>query len=223
MARLDGVREVRHQPFYDTLVRGIGQSNVQNLFQLFGNANVGNRGLTNLQIAGQFASDQTYIIKVLRVLMYFRALDTNFAALSTLTALNTNAQTTNTRMLDLYSLVAYGAYFNASTGDKPIFTAPMWYAPAGGGPSGFTSENSQSVVSNGEASVQAVLKLGVEIHVPARQNIAVSVEWFPFTRLGNGIGGAIGADLSALEYLNTYDGIKLIQFYLDGAQTRDVQ
>jgi len=223
MSRLDGVREVRHQPFYDTLVRGIGQSNVQNLFQLFGNANIGNRAFTNLQIAGQFASDQTYIVKVLRVLTWFRAIDANFAALGTLPALNTNTQTTNSRMLDLYSLVAYGAYFNAITGDKPIFSAPLWYAPQGGGPSGFTTENSQSLASNGEASVQAILKLGVDIHIPARQNIAVTIEWFPFTRLGTGIGGAIAADLSPLEYLNTYDGAKLIQFYLDGAQTRDVQ
>lgn len=223
MGRLDGVREVRHQPFYDTLVRGIGQSDVNNLQQLFGNANVGSRALTNLTVPGQFASDQTYIIKVFRVLMWFRALDANFAAYGDLPALNTNATATNTRMLDLYSLIAYGAYFNVVTGDKPIFTAPMWYAPAGGGPSGFTTENAQSVVTNGEASVQATLKLGMEVHVPARQNISVTIEFFPFPRLGNGQGGAIGANLSPLDYLNEDDGIKLIQFYLDGVQTRDVQ
>ncbi len=52
MPRLDGVREKRHQPFLDTLVRGIGISQVNNLTQLFGNANVGQRSLTNLQVAG---------------------------------------------------------------------------------------------------------------------------------------------------------------------------
>jgi hypothetical protein len=223
MGRLDGVREVRHQPFYDTLVRGIGISQIDNLRQLFGNANVGQSALTNLKVPGQFASDQTYIVKVLRVLMWFRALDANFAAYGDLPALNGNTTATNTRMLDLYSLMAYGAYFQAVTGDKPIFTAPLWYAPQGGGPSGFTTENSQSIVTNGEASTQAVLKLGMEIHVPARQNIGVTIEFFPFPRLGNGQNGAIPANLSPLDYLNQYDGCKLIQFYLDGIQTRDVQ
>ena len=40
MSRLDGVRERLHQPFFDTLVRGIGISAVNNQTQLFGNANV---------------------------------------------------------------------------------------------------------------------------------------------------------------------------------------
>ena len=48
MARLRDIRERLHQPFFDTLVRGIGTSTIQNNFQLFGNANVGNRALTNL-------------------------------------------------------------------------------------------------------------------------------------------------------------------------------
>lgn len=38
------------QPRYDTLVRGIGRSSVNNGAALFGNANVGNRSLTNLQV-----------------------------------------------------------------------------------------------------------------------------------------------------------------------------
>ena len=52
MSRIDGVREKRHQPVWDTLVRVIGISQVNNLTQLFGNANVGNRALTNLAVAG---------------------------------------------------------------------------------------------------------------------------------------------------------------------------
>ena len=31
------------------------------------------------------------------------------------------------------------------------------------------------------------------------------------------------ADLSPLDYLNQFDGVKLIQLYVDGVQTRDVQ
>lgn len=225
MARLDGVREKRHQPIFDTLVRGIGISTISNLQQLFGNANVGQNSLTNLQVAGVLASDQTYIIKVLRTVLFFQSLaDEAFDSLGgALTALNADALASNARAEDLYMLCAYGCYFKLTVGDKPMFTAPLWYAPAGGGPSGQTTENSRHVVTNGVASHEAVLHLGKDIHVPARQNFNVAMEWFPFVRLGAGQSGAYPADLSPLDYLNQFDGAKLIQFYVDGIQTRDVQ
>ncbi len=61
MPRLHGVRERRHQPVWDTLVRSTGAPAValQPQTFLFGNANVGQLALTNLQVAGQLASDQT--------------------------------------------------------------------------------------------------------------------------------------------------------------------
>jgi len=224
MARLDGVRERRHQPFFDTLVRGIGISTVGNLTQLFGNANVGTRSLTNLQVAGVLASDQTYIIKVLRSVLWFQGLaDAEFGAFGALPNLQASATGTNSRAEDLYSLMAYGSYFQLTVGDKPMFTAPLWYVPAGGGPSGFTTENSRHVITNGIASHEAVLKLGKDIHVPARQNFNVAIEFFPFVRVGAGQAAAYVADLDVLAYLNQFDGAKLIQFYVDGVQTRDVQ
>lgn len=224
MARLDGVRERRHQPFFDSLVRGIGISSVSNLTQLFGNANVGNRALTNLQVAGVLASDQTYIIKVLRTVLWFQGLnDSEFGAFGSLPSLQASATGTNSRAEDLYMLMAYGAYFQLTVGDKPMFTAPLWYTPAGGGPAGFTTENSRHAITNGVASHEAILKLGKDIHVPARQNFNVSIEFFPFVRLGAGQDGAYAADLDVLNYLNQFDGAKLVQFFVDGVQTRDVQ
>lgn len=227
MPRLDGVRERRHQPFYDTLVRGIGISTVGNQTQLFGNGNVGQRSLTNLQVAGVLASDQTYIIKVLRCSMYFQGLaDSDFGAFGSLANLQVAAAGTNSRAQDLYSLMAYGAYFKLTVGDKPMFSAPLWYVPAGGGPSGQSTENSRHAITNGVASTEAIMRLGKEIHVPARQNFNVEIEFFPFTRLGTGQAAgtpAYAADLSPLDYLNQFDGIKLIQFFVDGIQTRDVQ
>ncbi len=224
MPRLDGVRERRHQPFYDTLVRGIGISTVGNQTQLFGNANVGNRALTNLAVAGVLASDQTYIIKVLRCALFFQGLDdSEFGAFGSLTDLEASAAGSNSRAEDLYSLIAYGCYFKLTVGDKPMFAAPLWYVPAGGGPSGFTTENSRHAITNGVASTEAIMKLGKEIHVPARQNFNVEIEFFPFPRLGAGQTAAYNADLSPLDYLNQFDGLKLIQFHVDGIQTRDVQ
>ena len=229
MPRLDGVREKRHQPFFDTLVRGIGVSTVNNLTQLFGNGNVGQRALTNLQVAGVLASDQTYLLKVIRCNMYFQSLnDADFNTFGALPDLETPALGTNARAEDLYQLMSYGTYFQLNVGDKPMFFAPIWYAPAGGGPSGFTTENSRHVITNGVASQEAVLVLGKDIHVPARQNFNVTIEFFPFPRLGTGlapvgVGTLYPADLSPLDYLNQFDGVKLIQLYVDGVQTRDVQ
>ena len=88
---------------------------------------------------------------------------------------------------------------------------------------GFTTENSRQELNNGVPSHEAILKLGKDIHVPARQNFNVSVEFFPFVRQGNAQGGAIAADLSPLDYLNQFDGLKIVQFFVDGIQTRDVQ
>jgi hypothetical protein len=224
MARLDGVRERRHQPFYDTLVRGIGISSVNNQTQLFGNANVGNRALTNLQVAGVLASDQTYIIKVLRSTLWFQGLDdSEFSAFGSLPDLQAGAAGSNSRAEDLYSLLAYGAAFTLNVGDKPMFFNQLWYVPAGGGPSGFTTENSRHAITNGVASHEAILKLGKDIHVPARQNFNVQIEFFPFVRLGDGQTAAYAADLSPLDYLNQFDGAKLVSFTVDGVQTRDVQ
>ena len=59
---------------WDTLIRTTGDPTptLQQTSRLFGNANVGQIALTNLQVAGQLASDQTYIILALRCWLFFR-------------------------------------------------------------------------------------------------------------------------------------------------------
>jgi hypothetical protein len=61
MPRVHGVRERRHQPVWDTLIRSTGAPTtpIGSSTRLFGNANVGQLQLTNLQVPGQLASDQT--------------------------------------------------------------------------------------------------------------------------------------------------------------------
>jgi hypothetical protein len=229
MSRLRDLRERIHQPYFDTLTRGIGQSSIPNLFQLFGNANVGDRALTNLEQAGQFAADATYILKAVRAVLWFQGLANDtpaFGAFGSLASLTVAALGTNARAEDLYYLCGYGATFTLKIGQKQMLTAPLWYAPAGGGPAGFTTENSRSVISNGIASQEAILKLAKDIPVAVRQNFSVAVEWFPFTRLGQGQvagGTTYAADLDPLAYVNQFDGIKLIQMFVDGVITRDVQ
>ena len=156
MPRVHGVRERRHQPVWDTLVRStdspatpIGPST-----RLFGNANVGQLQLTNLQVPGQLASDQTYVILALRAWLYFDG----------------------TTHRDLYLQTVSQLYFTLTLGDKPQFVAPCWYFPAGGGIYG--TDTTASVLNNGYPSQQSILKLARPIIIPVRQNISVNAEFF---------------------------------------------
>jgi len=193
MPRLSGIRERRHQPFFDTLIRTTGAAApaIGPSTRLFGNANVGNLALTNLQVAGVLASDQTYVALALRVFLYFDGTDARA----------------------LYQQVASQLYFTLNVGDKPQFTAPAWYAPAGGGIWGFDATG-VGVYTNGVPSQEAILKLARPIVVPVRQNFNVNMEFFTVgttdvrTALIN--GGAA-------------DNQKVIMFMIDGLQTRDVQ
>jgi len=156
MPRLHGVKERRHQPFWDTLIRTTGDITpaLQSSTRLFGNANVGNLALTNLQVAGQLASDQTYVILALRCWLYFNG--------------------TNRR--NNYLRVASQLYFTLTVGDKPAFQAPCWYYPAGGGVWGFDATT--SIFNLGEPTQEAILKLARPIMVPVRQNFAVEAQFF---------------------------------------------
>lgn len=156
MPRLHGIRERRHQPFWDTLIRVTGAPAVAlgASTRLFGNANVGNLALTNLQVAGQLASDQTYVILSLRCWMFFEG---------------TNARAN-------YQQVVSQLYFTLNLGDKPQFQAPIWYVPAGGGIFGFDATT--PIFNNGWPSQDAILKLARPIVVPVRQNFNVNMEFF---------------------------------------------
>lgn len=194
MPRLHGVKERRHQPFWDTLIRTYGgaPTAVANSTRLFGNANVGNVALTNLQVAGQLASDQTYVILALRCYLYFNG--------------------TNRRVL--YLGVSSQLYFTLTVGDKPQFQCPAWYLPAGGGIWGFDSGT--SVFTNGAPTQEAILKLARPIMVPVRQNFSVTAEFFT-TGSQDYRNGATSLNTGAAS------DEAIVMFMIDGLQTRDVQ
>ena len=156
MPRVHGVRERRHQPFYDSIIRTTGSpvNPVQPRVNLFGGQNVGQLALTNLQVAGQLASDQTYVVLALRAWLYFDG----------------------THRRELYTQTISQLFFTFTLGDKPQFVAPCWYFPAGGGIWGFDS--TASVLNNGSPTQQAILKLARPIIIPVRQNITVTAEYF---------------------------------------------
>ncbi|MCC7024564.1 MAG: hypothetical protein IT338_17185 [Thermomicrobiales bacterium] len=186
MPRLHGVRERRHQPVWDTLVRSTGSPTpaVGPSTRLFGNANVGQLDRTNLQVPGQLASDQTYVILALRAWLYFDG--------------------TNHR--DLYLQTVSQLYFTLTLGDKPQFVAPCWYFPAGGGIAGFDAAD--SVLNNGDPSQTAILKLARPIIIPVRQNISVNAEFFAVgtTNVLDLINGAATDDQMVIMYL--IDGLQ---------------
>ena len=191
MPRLHGVKERRHQPFWDTLIRTTGNPSptLQQSQRLFGNANVGQLALTNLQVAGQLASDQTFIILAMRCFLYF------------------DGDNHRTNYLETASQL----FFTLVLGDKPAFQAPCWYFPAGGGISGV--DNANSVLNLGEPTHEAILKLARPIMMPVRQNFYVEATFF-----------TVGST-NALTLLNSgaSNDQKVIQFVIDGLQTRDVQ
>lgn len=191
MPRLHGYRERLHQPIWDTLIRTTGDPTnpIVNSTKLFGNANIGNLAFTNLTTAGQLASDQTYVILALRCYLFFDG--------------------TNRRRN--YVETAAQLFWTLIVGNKPMFQAPCWYHPAGGGIWGFDATN--SIFSNGTPEQASILKLARPIIVPVRQNFSASADFY-----------AIGA-VSALDGLNAgaTDDVKVISYMLDGLQTRDVQ
>ena len=184
MPRLHGVRERRHQPFWDSLIRTTGApaTAVTATSKLFGNANVGQLSLTNLQVAGQLASDQTYVVLALRCYLYFDG--------------------TNRR--DLIQQTSSQLFFTFNLGDKPH--------PAGGGVWGQAGDGS-SIFNNGLPSQESILRLARPIVIPVRQNISVDAQFFAVgtTNVLDLINGAAGDDQQVIQYL------------IDGLQTRDVQ
>ncbi len=155
MPRVHGVRERRHQPVYDTLLRQTGPgATLGPSTRLFGNANVGQLPLTNLQVPGQLASDQTYVILALRCWLYFAG----------------------TSAVNLYKQTISQLYFTLTLGDKPQFVSPAWYVPAGGGLYG--NDPGTALINNGYPSQQSILKLARPIIIPVRQNISVNAEFF---------------------------------------------
>lgn len=156
----------------------------------------GNLSLTNLQVAGQLASDQTYVILALRAWLYFDG--------------------TNRR--SNYLQVASQLYFTLTIGNKPLFQAPCWYYPSGGGIWGvdaqaFAANTAGSIFNLGEPTQESILKLARPIMVPVRQNFAVEAQFF-----------TVGTT-NVLTNLNAgaADDQKVIMFVIDGLQTRDVQ
>jgi hypothetical protein len=197
MPKVVGIRERRHQPFYDTLIR-VGSEQVPTptvsaTTKLFASGQfLSNTAWTNMATAGQLASDQTLVILAMRCSLYFKG----------------------TKALDLYSLCQSQLFLNLYVGDKSMFLSPCWMFPAGGGID-CGSDATTPIANNGVPSQESILKFAKAIPVPARQHFNVEATFYS-------IGGTTP---DALAYLNlaTSIGARNISVFLDGLNTRDVQ
>ena len=243
MPRFDGARERIHQPLWDVACRGFGLSSVINGTRLFANPNTSSEEFTNMATAGALQSDQTFVVKAIRAVEFFEALDAaGFSAYGNpvlRTALNSASVAGTAAMAqDLYSLLGYGCHLTFKAGEKDQFTSPLVYCPAGMGIFGSGNVNDRMAISNGWPSHENIMLLAKDIPIPARQGISVRLDFFPFKPITGNVPGA-GAGTTAgttalaaaaftttcdpLLFLNSFDGLKLLGVILDGIKTRDVQ
>lgn len=155
MAKLAGIREQRHQPRYDSLVRNDGTTTVGQRTNLFQGLNVGDIAFTNMEIAGTLPSDNTAVILALRTYMSFA---------------------TNT----LYDPMIRGVFFTFIVAEKDQLQGPVWYLPGGGGVFGHDVNTGAHHVTNGMPTHEAILKLAKPILIPARQQFKLVYDFQPF-------------------------------------------
>jgi hypothetical protein len=195
MPKLIGVRERRHQPYYDTVIRAdidtAPSPTVQSEVQLFNGTNLGLEYWTNMKVAGVFASDETYVVLAIRVWLWFNY----YYALT------------------MWQLAVHQMYLTLVVGDKPQFQGPAWLFPAGGGIFGQGTQGNLGSATNGVASADAMLKLAKPIPIPARQHFHVKVNFYD-----------TGSTSLLSTYLNASASIgkREIKVFIDGLHTRDV-
>lgn len=194
MPKIVGLRERRHQPYYDTLVRETNDefagTVVSQTTRLFNGTNLGQAYWTNMNAAGVFPSDNTYIVLSIRCYLFFKG----------------------TSALLMYARVSQQLYLTLFVGDKPQFQAPAWYFPQGGGV--WIYDSATPIGSNGVPSQEAILKLAKPIPIPARQHFNVEAVFHDV--------GSQSVRTEYINS-STQIGEREIKVFIDGVHTRDVQ
>lgn len=193
MPKVVGIRERRHQPYYDTLLRADTNTapspTVQQSTQLFNGTNLGLEYWTNMSIAGAFASDNSYIALCMRCFIWF----------------------TGTSALLEYQLTATQLYLTFTVADKPQFAGPAWFFPQGGGIWGYDSTT--PAMCNGVPQTDAILKFAKPIPIPARQHLKVTANLHDYSTTS-----LRTTYLNASSSI----GMREIKVMIDGLHTRDV-
>jgi hypothetical protein len=194
VAQLPGYKEQIHEELFDTLIRGVGASTLNNKTKLFGAGNIGNPALTNMQQGGQLSSEEVFLALSIRFYVQFAT-----AA--------------------LYRFIEDGLFFTFLVGNKPMLGAlPILVAPGGGGMFGHDVNTQAHVITNGLPSWEAILQLAKPVKIDRHQHFAVDVEFYDFPSL-DGVTAAI----SPRTQVNDDLGLKIIKCFLGGILGRQVQ
>lgn len=251
MAKMTNIRERVHQPFRDALIRtsGLASSSIQDTTHLFQPRPV-DTGVTNAPQGAVLPSDQSMVILILRVYLYFRApvlrsgatiagtantqngdlfvTAANEAAAVTL--LNGNAIGDYHDVHRLYMQASEQIFWTFGTGQKPSLSdMPSSYFPWGGGLAGDAGGATDIILwNNGLPSHQAGLRLGRAVLLPPRQNVMVKAQAVSLPTGGNQatFGATQGSRnmYSIVDNLNAIDGVsKVVAWSHDGLFSRDVQ
>jgi len=207
MPKIRGAREKRHQPFWDTLIRGVPNSFEPRTaaqlgngdIRLFNTAGQGSIAISNMEGAGAFPSDQTYRILAMRVWLYFRG------------TASTTQNYTYINDFVMYHHAISQLYWELQVAGKQAFLAPTPYLPLGGGLHGDVGSDTTVYFNNGTPSQSALMKLARSIALPARQNFFVRTTIAP-----------LGTFNLATEIANLTSGEVNLGYFIDGLHVRDI-
>ena len=218
MAKIVGIRQQRVQFFYDTLFRNRGSltTAIGTSVSLFSAATPGDLARTNLQIAGQLASDQTFLTYAIRHELYLRPTGTTNSAGSNGVA--GAATDLDTRSAGLFRDLIHHSTFQFKVDSKVEFEGMWAMTPAGGGTYGYLADSVDVNFVNGEPSARSIYVLPLPIAVTQRQAIAV-IEQISDIPTGGGTGAAA---VLLLTNLNQFQGVKIGRAYIDGYHSREV-
>lgn len=166
--------------------------------------------VSNLQTAGFFPSDQTFVVLAVRVWTYFRynweSLRNTAGANAQFAQINAGAATpveeggagtvTTDRVQRVHKLYHQSQnqfFWQFQAGDKPQLTTFTAYTPFAGGLDGFFADSRLYRANNGVPTPSALMRLARPILIPPRQGFVVIA-------IASPIGQAAGA--SIIEQLN---------------------
>jgi hypothetical protein len=217
MPKIVGTRERVHQPFYDSLLRVDGSTDlrlgnqgafgaVQGRMNLFLKTGA-DLSISNLATGGFFPSDQTFVTLAVRVWTYFRAnleapanvvpSGNTFvnAPIEAFAGLGSGGLIGDLimRVHKLYHQSENQLFWQLQAGDKPQLTTFTAYTPFAGGLDGFFADSRLPRANNGVPTSSALMRLARPVLIPPRQGFQVIAQ-------ASAIGQTPGA--SVIEQLN---------------------
>ena len=234
MPKIVGTRERVHQPFYDSLIRVDGSTDlrqqnlgqfgaVQSRMQLFLKTGA-DLSISNLATGGFFPSDQTFVTLAVRVWTYFRAnleapaafIDGNQTIQVPIANFGLNpagaglVQDLVMRVHKLYHQAENQFFWQLQAGDKPQLTTFTAYTPFAGGLDGFFADSRLPRANNGIPTSSALMRLARPVLIPPRQGFQVIAQ-------ASAIGQTVGA--SVVEQLNGLVPNNTANQFISGAAT----